>query len=279
MNNKICLITGANSGIGKITALEIAKLGATVIMVCRNKKKGEEALAEIISQSKSDKVELMICDIESQKSVRKFVEEFKAKYKKLDVLINNAGIILSEKSVSEDGIESMYAINHFGGFLLTNLLLDTIKASDSGRIINVSSEGHRIGHIKFNDINSDKSFNGLRVYCDTKLANVLFTKELSRRLEGSKVTVNCLHPGVVRTNFSMDSTGLFTVLVKMFRPFLISPEKGAATQIYLATSPQVQGITGEYFNKKKPVKSSGESRNPEVAKKLWELSEKMTGLR
>lgn len=279
LKNKVCIVTGANSGIGKITAREIAKMGAEVILVCRNKKKGEEALSEIVMESKNNNVHLMLCDFSSQKSIRNFAEEFKSKYDRLDILVNNAGLFISDKSLTEDGIESTFAINHLGYFLLTNLLLDLLKKSAPARIVNVSSEGHRMGHVDFDDINSDKSYKGLTVYCTSKLANILFTKELAKKLEGTGVTTNCLHPGGVSTNFTGDSSGWFRIAFLLARPFLITPEQGAATQIYLATSPEVANVTGEYFDKKRVKKPSKEARDPEVAKKLWNLSEKLTNLK
>jgi NAD(P)-dependent dehydrogenase (short-subunit alcohol dehydrogenase family) len=279
LDNKICIVTGANSGVGKVTALELAKMGAEVIMVCRNQKKGEEALAEILMKSKSNKVKLMLCDFSSQKSIREFTDKFKSQYDKLHILVNNAGLIISERHLTEDGIESTFAINHLGYFLTTHLLLDLLKSSAPARIVNVSSEGHRIGHINFNDINYENNlYKSMNVYCDSKLANVLFTKELSKRLKGTNVTANCLHPGVVNTNFASETSGWFKWVVKIGKPFLITAEKGAETQIYLASSPEVEGITGEYFDKKKVKTPSKEARDTEVAEKLWKLSEKMTNL-
>lgn len=278
MKNKICIITGANSGIGKVTALELAKLGATIIMVCRNSKKGEEALAEIVSKSKNDNVHLMLCDFASQKSIRYFVEEFKVNYDRLDILINNAGFVSPKRNLTKDGIEETFAVNHLGYFLLTNLLIEKIKKSDSGRIINVSSAGHWIGDIDFDNLNSEKGYNSFKVYCNSKLANIVFTRELARRLEGTNITVNCLHPGAVNTNFASNMNSKFNFLSNMFKSFMITPEQGAETQIYLATSPDVQNITGQYFDKKKIAKSSKKSVDKELAQKLWKVSEQMTDL-
>lgn len=279
LDGKICIVTGANSGVGKITALELAKMGAEVIMVCRNQKKGEEALADILLKSKSNKVKLMLCDFSSQKSIRAFVEEFKSQYNKLHILVNNAGLIIPERKLTEDGIESTFAINHLGYFLTTNLLLDLLKDSAPSRIVNVSSEGHKIGHINFNDINYENNkYKSMNVYCDSKLANILFTKELAKKLKGTNVTANCLHPGVVNTNFASDYSEKFGFISKLVKGFFITPEKGAETQIYLASSPEVEGISGEYFDKKKIKTPSKEARDAEVAEKLWKLSEKMTSL-
>lgn len=279
LSNKICIVTGANSGIGKVTARELAKMGAEVIMVCRNQKKGEDALAEVIMDSKNNKVKLMLCDFSSQKSIRAFAEEFKSKYDKLHILVNNAGLILSERSMTEDNIESTFAINHLGYFLTTYLLLDLLKASAPARIVSVSSEGHRLGHINFNDINYENNkYKGLNVYCDSKLANILFTKELAKRLHGTGVTANCLHPGVIASNFSSGTKDLFGLAVKLSKRFLMTTEQGAETQIFLASSPEVEGITGEYFDKKRIKTPSREAQDPEVAEKLWRMSERMTGI-
>lgn len=279
LNNKVCIVTGANSGIGKITARELAKMGAEVVMVCRNQKKGEEALADVILESKSNKVKLMLCDFSSQKSIRAFVEEFKSKYNKLHILVNNAGLIIPERKLTEDGIESTFAINHIGYFLTTYLLLDLLKASAPSRIVNVSSDGHKLGHINFNDINYENNkYKSMNVYCDSKLANILFTKELAKKLHGTGVTANCLHPGVVNTNFASDYSEKFSFLSKIVKKFFITPEQGAETQIYLASSPEVEGISGEYFDKKKIKAPSREAQDADVAEKLWKVSERMTGI-
>jgi NAD(P)-dependent dehydrogenase (short-subunit alcohol dehydrogenase family) len=278
MKDKICLVTGANAGIGKVTALELAKMGATVVIVCRDKNRGEEALKEIKEQSKNDNVELLLADLSSQKDIHKLAAEFKSKYNRLDVLVNNAGVIFGERRITVDGIENTFALNHLGYFLLANLLLDVLKASSPARIINVSSEGHRMGNLKYDDLNREKGYNSLQVYGQTKLDNIIFTNELARRLEGTGVTVNSLHPGGVATNFGSGNNTFFGFLVKLARPFLITAEKGAQTTVYLASSPKVEGITGKYFVRKKIAKPSKISQDLEAGKRLWEISEKMTSL-
>ncbi|MBC7476303.1 MAG: SDR family oxidoreductase [Candidatus Sericytochromatia bacterium] len=280
LKNKICIVTGANSGIGKVTALEIAKMGATVIMVCRSKEKGEKALEEVKNLSNNKNVELMLCDFASQQSIRDFAEKFKSKYKYLNILVNNAGLSIPEKSVTKDGIESTFATNHLGYFLLTNLLLDLLKSSSPARIVNVASDAHKTAHIDFEDINYDrKKYNSTKAYCDSKLANVLFTRELSRRLKGTNVTVNSLHPGVVNSNFAAGTTGIMSLFFKLYKPFLVTNEKGAETQIFLATSPEVEGVTGEYYSKKKIAPIAKEAKDEDVAKRLWDVSEKMVSLK
>lgn len=275
MDGKICLVTGANSGIGKVTALEIAKMGAIVVMLCRDPKKGEDALAEIKQISGNESVDLMIADLSSLNSVRQLATDFTAKYNYLHVLINNAGIHLPERMLTVDGYEYMFATNHLGHFLLTNLLLDVIKASAPARIINVSSEAHIFGRFDFDDLNLDKKFNEIQAYGRSKLANILFTYELARRLEGTGVTVNCLHPGAVLTNFPRHSK-MVQRAVELAPPgLLISPEVGARTTIYLATSPEVENVTGKYYEHLKAKKSSRRSYDVNLQKKLWEVSEKL----
>lgn len=279
MNGKICLITGANSGIGKVTALELAKLGAKVVMFCRDPKKGKDALAEIKEKSRNDTVDLMIADLASLNSVRQFVKDFKIKYKNLHILINNAGVHLPTRELSVDGYEMMFAVNHLGHFLLTNLLLDIIKASAPARIINVSSEAHIFGNIDFEDLNLDKKFEEFRAYGRSKFANILFTYELSRRLEETGITVNCLHPGMVRTNLSRHSKMVQNAIKKAPPGLVISAEEGARTTIYLATSSEVENVTGKYFDNLKIKKSTRRSYDLNLQRKLWEVSEKLTKLK
>ncbi|RZL30934.1 MAG: SDR family NAD(P)-dependent oxidoreductase, partial [Pedobacter sp.] len=201
-------------------------------------------------------------------------------YKKLHILINNAGLIISEKSLTKDGIESTFAINHLGYFLLTNLLLDLMKSSAPARIVNVASDAHKMGHIDFDDLNyENKKYSTMKAYGSSKLANILFTKELAKRLQGTNITVNCVHPGAVNSNFGSNTKGIMGIVSKIIKPFFISAEKGAETQIYLATSPELEGVTGEYFVKKKIEQPNSEARDENIAKRLWEVSEKMTHIK
>jgi retinol dehydrogenase 14 len=271
---KVVLVTGANSGIGKETAEGLAGMGATVVMVCRDRERGQSALDEIRSKTGNQSVELMICDLASQAQIRKLAEEFKQKHNRLDVLVNNAGLVLTRRTVTEDGFETTFAVNHLGYFLLTNLLLDVIKQSAPARIVNVASTAHRSGTIDFNDLQGERSYSTMRAYGQSKLANILFTYELARRLEGSGVTVNCLHPGVIGTNIFRSVLGLGA----MAKLFLKSPKKGAETSIYLATSPEVAQVTGKYFDDKKVVSSSPESYDKAIAQRLWQVSEQLTKL-
>jgi NAD(P)-dependent dehydrogenase (short-subunit alcohol dehydrogenase family) len=274
MEGKICIITGANSGIGKATAIGLAEMNASVVMLCRSKERGEVAQKEIKELTGNNNVDLLLCDLSSQKEIRNFVTEFKSKYQNLHVLLNNAGVMLSKKYLSEDGFEMNFAVNHLAPFLLTNLLLETLKKSAPSRIINVGSAAHRMGKIDFEDLQSEnKKGRLMRLYGNSKLAMILVSYELSNKLEGSNVTVNVLHPGLVNTNLGRDRSSTSKGFAgKFFK----SPEIGAETSIYLASSPEVEGITGKYFAKKKEKDSSKKSYNEEHAKRLWEISLEMT---
>ena len=274
MSGKVCVVTGANSGIGIETAEGLARMGATVVMVCRDPERGRAALESIKARSGNQSIELMICDFASQAQIRKLAEEFKQRHDRLDVLVNNAGLVLTRRTLTEDGLETTFAVNHLGYFLLTNLLLDVIKRSAPSRIVNVASTAHHSGTIDFNDLQGERSYGTMRAYGQSKLANILFTYELARRLEGSNVTVNCLHPGVIGTNIFRSVPGLGA----MAKLFLKSPKKGAETSIYLATSPEVAEVTGKYFDDKRAVRSSRESYDEAVAQRLWQLSERLTGI-
>ena len=276
MEGKICIITGANSGIGKATAIGLAKMNATLVMLCRDKERGESAQNEIMELTGNKNVDLFLCDLSSLKEIRNFATEFKSKYKNLHVLINNAGVMLSKKDFSVDGFEMNFAVNHLAPFLLTNLLLDILKKSAPSRIINVGSAAHRMGKIDFEDLQSEnKKGRLMKLYGNSKLAMALVSYELSRKLEGSNVTVNILHPGLVNTNLGRDRSSTSKgFAAKFFK----SPEIGAETSIYLASSPEVEGITGKYFIKKMEKDSSKKSYNEEHAKRLWEISLEMTKL-
>lgn len=281
MNGKTVLVTGANAGIGKAACVALAKMGAHVVMVARDKARGEAALAEVKSASGSSQVDLLLADLSSQQAVRQLADEFKRKYARLDVLLNNAGAITSERKVTVDGLEFQFALNHLGYFLLTQLLLDVLKTSAPARIVNVSSGAHMGGRINFDDLQMAQRYNSFGAYAQSKLANVLFTYELARRLHDAKVTVNALHPGGVRTNFGKDgdTRGVMRVVFDLFLGIAgISPEQGADTPVYLASSPDVAGVTGKYFEKRKAIASSKASYDEDVAKRLWQMSEQLTGL-
>ena len=278
MTGKTVLITGATSGIGKATAMGLANMGARVVMVGRDRGRGEAAVADIKENSGNASVDLMLADVSSQKEIRRLADEFGEAYPRLDVLINNAGVFRSERITTADGIEATFAVNHLAYFLLTNLLLERLKASAPSRIVNVASADHSNGAIDFDDLQAEKGYTGAKAYSQSKLANVLFTYELARRLQGTGVTANCLHPGVVGTNLGSGVSGAFGFVVRALRPLMKSPEKGAETSIYLASSPEVEGVSGGYFVKKAEARSSKASHDERLATRLWEASAELTNL-
>ena len=279
MQGKICMITGANSGIGKATALGLAQMGATVVLVSRDRARGEEAQKEIKAKSGNDAIDLLLADLSSQQSIRQLVEDFKQRYTRLHVLINNAGVFALTWRETVDGLEMSFAVNVLAPFLLTNLLLDVIKASAPARIVNVSSNQQEANHLKLDDLQLEKSYRPMRAYAQSKLAVVLFTYELARRLEGTGVTANCLHPGFVATNIAQRDLVLPARLAtKLIFRFGTSPEKGAKTSLYLATSPDVEGVTGKYFEKSVPRKSAPLSYDESLQQQLWKVCAQLTGL-
>lgn len=278
MTNKTCLITGANSGIGKITARELAKQGMDIIMVCRNEAKGRQAREEILPLAKG-KVDLLIGDLASQESVVRLARQVRGQYGHLDVLLNNAGLIVDNLAYTPEGYESTFGINHLGTFLLTNLLLDLVKKGEDPRIITVSSAAHKWGKWDLNDLARPKKFSSLTAYGNSKLANILFSNELARRVKHLGITSNSLHPGAVQTNFGAGvGSGLVTWMFNLARPFFITPEQGAETSIHLAASPDVRGITGKYFEKKRPKTPSKAAQSEVNARMLWERSVEWTKL-
>jgi len=277
VNNKNILITGATSGIGRESALALSKMGANITFIARNKLKAENLLTDINKISNGQN-SFIIADLSSQKDIKSASEKYIDKNISLDVLLNNAGLINFKRNETIDGFEETFAINHLAYFSLTNLLLDKIKESNSARIVNVSSAAHQfVKRMNFDDIHSKKSYKPFQVYGYTKLANILFTKKLSSMLENKKITVNCLHPGVVGTSFGQNnSNNLNKVLSFIAKPFMRTSEKGAETSIYLCSSPDVSDISGQYFYNCKVTKTSKWAQSKEDADKLWDLSEKMT---
>jgi NAD(P)-dependent dehydrogenase (short-subunit alcohol dehydrogenase family) len=278
MKNKTCVITGANSGIGYETSLSLAKMGAKILMICRNKEKGEKAKSEIIKLAENSNVDLFIADFSSQKQIRELSKTLNESYEYFDVLINNAGAINTERFESEDNYELTFAVNHLGYFLFSNLLLPKLRNAPKARIVNVVSAVEKISTIFWNDLNLIKNFSGFKAYCQSKLANVIFTYTLANNLKDTNITVNCLHPGAVATNFSGNTNGLFHILFKLGKPFLRSAIKGSETVVWLASSCDVEGISGKYFHNKKEIKSQSMTYNLEVQKRLWDLSVKMVDL-
>ena len=278
MTGRVCMVTGANSGIGKETALGLALMGATVVMVCRDRGRGEAARSEIAAKSGSEHVELMIADLSSQRSIRRLATEYLERHDRLHVLVNNAGRIIGKRTLTEEGLETTFALNHLGYFLLTLLMLDLLKTGAPARVINVASSSHSGSHIDFSDLQSEKGYGGFRAYGRSKLANVLFTFELARRLDGTKVTANCVHPGTVRTRLGHDAGGLFELGIRLYRPFMKPGKRGSVTPIFLAYSPEVARVTGGYFYENRQIGTSTESRDETVARRLWEVSLELTSL-
>jgi NAD(P)-dependent dehydrogenase (short-subunit alcohol dehydrogenase family) len=269
LKNKIVLITGVTSGIGKETALGLAELGATIVFTSRDNLRGEKTRNELISATNNQNIDMLECDLASFESIKNCCKKFKSKYDNLHVLINNAAIWDFNKRISKDGIENIFATNYLAPFLMTNLLLDMLKKSNPSRIINVTS-GMHYGTINFDDIEFKQNFSGAKAYRQSKLALILFTRLLAKKLEGTGVTVNCVHPGLNKTRLGRDA-GRFSQ--KIFKLMGKDPKIGAETLIYLASSTDVENITGEYFAKKEIKKSSKESYNMDLAKKLLDVSE------
>ncbi|HYA69713.1 MAG TPA: SDR family oxidoreductase [Acidimicrobiales bacterium] len=281
MTGKTVVITGANSGIGRQTALALARTGARVVITARDQAKGMEALSSLRDGAASDRVDLAVFDLGDLASVRSGAEQLLGMTDQIDVLVNNAGVVLSQRRVTPDGYEATFAINHLGPFLLTALLLDRIKASAPARIVNVASTAHtgaRHG-LDFDDLQSTRRYRGMQAYARSKLANIYFTTELARRLSGTGVTANCLHPGTVATGYGHDgdATGALALGLKIGSPFFITPEKGARTSVYLASAEDVRVVTGKYFVKCKPRQPSKAARDDAAARRLWQVSEELVG--
>ena len=270
LDGKTCLVTGANSGIGKETAKALAQMKADVVMVCRNKEKGEAARQEIEKKTENASVDLLLCDLSSLAEVRTLAAEVRNRYGKLNVLVNNAGLF-SLSGKTKDGFERTFAVDYLAPFLLTNLLLELLKSSAPSRIVNVSSVALFGGHVDLDAIETGSLPSGWGAYSNSKLALAMFTYELARRLQGTGVTANCLHPGAVATN-------IWKIPPAVVRPFLKSAKEGAETSVYLASAPEVEGVTGKYFEKKSEKKSSEESYDEKKALALWDATSKMVGL-
>ncbi len=279
MEGKVCMVTGATSGLGEVTARELARRGATVVLAGRNPEKTATKAEEIKADTGNTSVDWLLADLSSQAETGRLAEEFRSRYERLDVLVNNAGGFFFEYGETEDGIECTFALNHLNYFLLTNLLLDRLKTAASSRIVNVASGAHKGAEIKLDDPNLKENYSGWRAYGQSKLANIMFTYELARRLEGTGVTANALHPGAVATNIGANNKVWYArPALAIFRLFSTPPEKGARTSIYLASSSEVEEVSGGYFAGEKLVSSSETSHDEATARKLWELSESLTGL-
>lgn len=279
MTGKTAVITGGSSGIGRQTALNLAQAGARVVITARDEARGEAAVSDLKAKAGSDEIELIVFDLGDLTAVRSGAEDLLATCDRIDVLVNNAGIVLSERRESADGFEATFAINHLGPFLLTTLLMDRIKQSAPARIVNVASTAHNAARhgLDFTDLQSTRRYRGMQAYPRSKLANIYFTTELARRLDGTGVMANCLHPGTVATGYGRDgdTSGLLALGLKISAPFFLTPEKGARTSIYLASSPDVSGVSGKYFINCKPRLPSKAAQDDGAAKRLWQISEEL----
>lgn len=276
MKDKVCLVTGATAGIGFITARELARAGADVLLVGRTPQSAGEAARKIREAAADSDVEPLAADLSSQAAIRRLAADVRRRTGRVDVLVNNAGGIFLDRTETIDGVETTFAVNHLAPFLLTNLLLPLLRAAPSARIVNVASGAHRGVSMKFDDLEGRNQYGGWRAYQRSKLANILFTRELARRLSGESITVNALHPGYVKTEIFRDATWKGSVMRLLANVFALTPEQGAATTIYLATSPEVAGVTGEYFVRCKPASSSRAAQDDDAARRLWEMSATMT---
>ena len=283
MHNKICLVTGGTSGIGRVAAVELARQGARVIITGRDEARGAEAVSAIKQAAGTGPGgEFLRAELSEQSAVRRLAEQVRERCDKLHVLVNNAGTVYTNRQLTGEGIERTFATNHLAPFLLTHLLHDRLRAAASAdhhaRVVTVSSDAHRMGGIDLNDLGGKRRYKPIGAYSNSKLANILFTAELARRWKGDGITSNCLHPGVVRTNIWSNSRGVLRLLTWMMQPFMISSERGAQTIIYLAADPEVANTSGGYFIKSREVTPSRDARDPQLAASLWDESALLTGL-
>jgi retinol dehydrogenase 12 len=276
MQDKVCLVTGATLGIGRESALGLARMGAHIVIAGRDEARTRETAAAIAAQSGNAQVDFLVADLSSQAEVRRLAREFRDRYPRLDVLLHNAGAIFTKRETTVDGFERTWALNHLAEFLLTQLLLDRLEVSAPARIVNVASRAHMSGTIDFDNLQGERKFSAIGAYSRSKLANILFTYALARRLAGKGVTANCLHPGVVGTGFGQNTPGFLKTALGLAKPFLITPEIGAATSIYLASSPDVADVSGKYFAKCAAVASSKLSGDVALQERLWEVSARQT---
>lgn len=277
MQNKVCLVTGATDGIGRVTARSLAEKGAHVILVGRNEAKGTSVLSDIKRETGSDKLEFETADLSHGDAIRDLAERLAARLPRLDVLINNAGALFQRRTLTREGIEMTFALNHLGYFHLTGRLLESMKQSPAARIVNVSSMAHRGPQLNFGDLGGEQRYSGWRAYQQSKLANILFTYRLAESLRGTNIAANCLHPGFVASKFGHNNRGwLRWGLVVAQKLMAISEDAGARTSVHVATNPELTGVTGRYFVKSQRAESSGESHDPMAQARLWEISEEMT---
>jgi len=280
LSDKTCMVTGATSGIGKAAATAIARCGASLVLVARNRDKASAVAEEIRGATGNGRIDIMLADLASLDAIRRVAGEFLATGRPLHILLNNAGVVMLKREETVDGFETTFAVNHLGYFALTNLLLPRLIESAPARIVSVASDAHAYagGRLDLDDLQSEKSYAAMRVYAKSKLANILFNRELARRLEGTGVTANCLHPGFVGSNLAVNNGFLATLLIRALRPFARSNEQGAATAIYLCTAPEVEGVSGQYFYNNKAKWPKSAAQNDDDARRLWQISADMCGV-
>jgi len=276
MTSPVAVITGASAGMGKVCALEVARKGYTTILLCRNKEKSEPIVKEIQRITGNEHIYLYVCDLSSQAEIRKTAQELRERFPVIDLLINNAGAINSSYELTVDGIERTFATNHLAYFLLTNLLLENIKAAPQGRIINIASEGQRMGKLVWDDLQMEGNYAGLQAYTNSKLMNIMFSNALAQRLEDTNVSVHAVHPGAVRTEFGTNATGFMGFLVKYFGWSFRTPEQGAETALYLAFSEEGGNTTGMYWANSKPIQPRPEALDYQARERLWQVSNRLT---
>ncbi len=277
MRDKIVVVTGASSGIGKASAAGIAALGAHTVLVSRTAKRGRKALDEMARATPGASLDLLVADLSTMAAVRDLADTFNAKYQRLDVLFNNAGILTSRRRVTADGFEEQFFVNYLSYYLLTGLLLDRLRAGEAPRIINMTSSSHSSGIIDFDDLQMEHRYRGWQQYANTKLMSMVFTYALARRLQGSHVTANCLHPGVIHTGLLRNFSSVLNVMFHALQRFFKQPDDGAETPVYLASSPEVAGVSGKYFRRCEPMGTTAVSNDPAVQERLWSESERLSG--
>ncbi len=278
LDGRVCIVTGANKGIGNAAAHALAGMGAAVVLACRNPEAGEAARQSILRSTGNPNVSAVQLDLASLTSVRRFASEFATTHDRLHVLVNNAGIYTAQRTLTEDGFERTWEVDYLSHFLLTNLLLDALRRGAPSRVINVSSDGHRMGRIDFADLNREHGYSGIRAYGQAKLAQILFTKEFARRFAGTGVSAFAVHPGAVRTDWSRGGLGM-RIGARIAWPFMRTPDEGADTIVWLASLPETDGWSGRYFTRRHPEDPKADAENPELARRLWDVSEELTRMR